>query len=797
MPPQEHETALDQKRAELALQEGERRYKFLADSLPQIVWTAKPDGNLDYYNQRWFEYTGLTFEQARDWGWKGVLHPDDLQRTIDNWTTALRTGNSFEIEYRFKRASDGSYRWHLGRGFAMRDAKGGITHWVGTCTDIHDQKQGQEASILESEERFKQAFQFAGTGMAIVGLDGSWVRVNSALCEIVGYSEEELFQKTFADITHPDDLERDLDNVRDLIAGRSRHYQMEKRYFHRDGHVVWIRLNASIVRSAAGAPLYFISQVEDVTARKRAEKELRNIQQFQETILRGISHGVHGIDCLGDIVFENPAASKMLGWDEADLVGTPAHPTMHHHRPDGSAYPVKDCPIHATLHDGQYRHVNDEVFWRKDGTSFPVEYSVAPIRSETGEITGAVVVFVDITERKRAEDELRAAKEAAEAATRTKSEFLANMSHEIRTPMNGVVGMTGLLLDTALDPEQRMFAETIRTSAESLLGIINDILDFSKIEAGKLTFEELAFDLRETVESTLDMLGSPARAKEIALSGFIDPAVPIHLHGDPGRVRQVLTNLIGNAIKFTNRGTVSLGVTAEMEMAGEVVLRFEVRDTGIGISKETQERLFQAFVQADGSTRRKFGGTGLGLAICRQLVEQMGGSIGVESEPGVGSAFWFTARFVRQSGVKAQDAGAVKKDNTQTPDALPGKLRILIAEDNIVNQRVALGQLAKLGCTADMVANGFEALEALRRIPYDIVLMDCQMPEMDGFQATREIRLRERGQRRVWIIAMTANTMSGDREACIAAGMDDYIGKPTRVEELRAALMRAPVPGRQ
>jgi len=660
-----------------------------------------------------------------------------------------------------------------------------------------------ELALHESEERFKLAFQFAGTGMAIVGLDGAWLRVNPSLCEIVGYTEEELFQKTFADITHPDDLERDLAHVRDLIEGRSRSYQMEKRYIHRDGHVVWIRLNASLVRDAAGAPLYFISQIEDITARKNAERELRSIQQFQETILKGISHGVHGVDCLGDIVFENPAAVKMLGWGETNMVGMPAHPTMHHHRPDGTPYPVGECPIHATLLDGQYRHVNDEVFWRKDGTSFPVEYSVGPIRSETGEITGAVVVFIDITERKRAEDELRAAKEAAEAATKIKSEFLANMSHEIRTPMNGVVGMTGLLLDTALDAEQRTFAETIRSSADSLLKIIDDILDFSKIEAGKLTFEELAFDLRETVEGTLGMLAGPAQAKGIALAGFIDPAVPVHLRGDPGRVRQVLTNLVSNAIKFTNHGTVSLGVNTTPGAAGKVTLRFEVKDTGIGISTETQKRLFQAFVQADGSTRRKFGGTGLGLAICRQLVEQMGGSIGIESALGKGSTFWFTARFARQSPAelpeaagpgKPSAAAASKKGAVQAPAAVPGRVRILVAEDNIVNQRVAIGQLAKLGCTGDTVANGFEALDALQRIPYDIILMDCQMPGMDGFQATREIRLRERGRRHVWIIAMTANTMSGDRDACITAGMDDYIGKPTRVEELHAALLRAPAP---
>jgi signal transduction histidine kinase/CheY-like chemotaxis protein len=402
------------------------------------------------------------------------------------------------------------------------------------------------------------------------------------------------------------------------------------------------------------------------------------------------------------------------------------------------------------------------------------------------------------------------AKLAAEEANRTKSEFLANMSHEIRTPMNGVLGMTELLLDSRLTDVQRRYAQNVHTSGQALLHIINDILDFSKIEAGKMALDVIDFDVRRTTAEVVELMGSRANAKNLALTCRVDEDVPHGVRGDPGRLRQVLFNLIGNAVKFTERGEVAITVGRSLShetCEKSCVLDFAVRDTGIGISAEAQGRLFQAFSQADGSTSRRFGGTGLGLVISKQLIELMGGEIEIESDPGAGSTFRFTVKVALSDTccslpapapaggpMRAGDAGAA-------PGAAGRSRRALLVEDNRVNQEVGKAMLRALGFDADISPDGRAGVEAAFIRPYDIVLMDCQMPEMDGYQATAAIREREmeiaaqlRGSgsapRRMPIIALTANAMKGDRERCLEAGMDDYLAKPFRKEQLEQMLAR-------
>jgi PAS domain S-box-containing protein len=526
---------------------------------------------------------------------------------------------------------------------------------------------------------------------------------------------------------------------------------------------------------------------QEVADRQRAQEALHESEGRIRLLLDSTAEAIYGIDREGRCTFCNPATLRLLGREKGDaLLGKDMHAEMHHSHTDGTPYPAADCQIYNSLHRGEGVHSDEDVFWRADGTCFPVEYWAYPIRKE-GEAVGAVVTFLDITERKRAEAGMLEAKEAAEAASLAKSEFLANMSHEIRTPMNGIIGMTELALDTSLTAEQTNYLSLVRSSADSLLHVINDILDFSKIEAGKLELEKTEFDIRDLLRDTLKTLSQRTDQKLLEICARVSPSVPKFLIGDPTRLRQLVVNLVGNAIKFTEEGNVILDAELEERTGDEVRLHLSVSDTGMGIPLEKQHVIFESFAQADGSTTRRFGGTGLGLTISRQLVELMGGRIWVESEVGKGSTFHFTCKF-QQGTVAASDQERI------AGRSLPG-LNVLVADNNPVNRKIFSEMLTnwRMNPTlADSGASALEQLEAAQKAgrAFPVVLLDALMPKVDGFQVLQRIQDNP-GLAGAVIMLLSGNRHLVDTARCRELGVKQYLTKPVGQSELLDAILTA------
>jgi PAS domain S-box-containing protein len=651
--------------------------------------------------------------------------------------------------------------------------------------DITERKRTEEA-LHESEDRFRVMADSCPSIMWLTNAEGEIEFINRAYRQFCGVTQEEVEGGKWRALIHPDDA---AEYVRAFQAAVREHtpFHAEARARRADGEWRWFASYVQPRFSPSGAFLGHVGLCPDITERKRAEEEVR----CSEEKFRQLAEHIHEVFWMmpptaDELLYISPAYEEVWGRTCESLYQNPMSRTEAIHPDDAErAHALFARQIQGEMIASEYR------IRTPDGHEKWIRDRAFPVRDAAGQLIRIVGIAEDIAEQKRHEQELVRAREGAEAANRAKSCFLANMSHEIRTPMNGVIGMVQLLFETDLTAEQRRYADVAQTCGETLLALIDQILDLSKIEAHKITLEKVSFNPCDIVEDVVRPLRVQASAKGLRIHWCASPEVPPLVRGDAHRLRQVLNNLAANAIKFTERGEVALDVAVARQGEGTATLRFTIYDTGIGIRPGEMETIFSPFTQADNSSTRKYGGTGLGLSISKQLVEMMGGTIGVNSREGQGSTFWFTAVFELMRPIEQQPLGERREERSPAAGGMTrieSDSRILLVEDNSTNTEVALAQLQKLGYKASAVANGAEAIVALEHGSYDLVLMDCEMPVMDGFEATR--RIRQSAHPAIPIIALTADAMSGDRNRCLTDGMNDYLTKPVEMDRLRDMLAK-------
>jgi PAS domain S-box-containing protein len=662
-------------------------------------------------------------------------------------------------------------------------------------TDITEQWRVDE-KLRASERKYRQLHESMIDAFVVIDMAGTIQEFNNSFEVMAGYTVEELSRFTYKDLTPEKWHAFESDIIRNQVLVRGYSDTYEKEYVRKDGTVFPVELRAFLIKDTHGKPVNMWAIVRDISKRRNAENALRESEEFARRLIDSSRDCIKVLDLEGRIVSMSSGGQNLLEIDDFALY---LNKSWIEFWKDADMEAAQNAVNQAKRGEaGTFQGYCETA----KGTPKWWKVVVTPIMDACGDTNRLLAVSHDITEMKLIHEELHRAKIAAEEANSAKSFFLANMSHEIRTPTNGVIGMTELLLDTELSVEQRKYAELIRQSGENLVLLISDILDFSKTEAHKIILEPRNFDLHAEITAIIEMLSLNTRSKYLEINCHMEPGVPQHVRGDAGRLRQIINNLLGNAVKFTEKGSVSLHISKVNENDQRTLLRFVVRDSGIGISIEKQEAIFKPFTQADVSTTRKFGGTGLGLSICKNLVELMDGEIGVESSAGNGATFWFTVVLEKQRGehvsCQAMDAESeppVVKKTTARPHT-----RLLLAEDDPINQMVASTFLNKLGYTFDIANNGVEALQALSERHYDLVLMDCMMPLMGGFEAVAIIRSSESDvlNHAVPVIALTAKAIVGDREACLAAGMNDYLRKPLRSLDLTEILEKwLPLEGSQ
>jgi PAS domain S-box-containing protein len=760
----------------------------ITDTAKDAIFMLDDGGCISFWNPAAERIFGHTAEEAMGRELHTFIAPERHQEAYKKQMDAIKDagqgltiGKTLELDALGKDGTEFPIEVSFS-SMAVKDQ----WHAVGIIRDITERKMAED-TIATERERFERVFEMSPIGIAIGGRDGMVMMSNLAFQNMLGYEEDELTGVHFRDFSHPGELEETLRLFNEMVEGRRSMYRIQKRFITKGGLVIWCDVLVAAVLNADGKYEYNFVMAEDITERKKAVERTHQQTEFLETVIQSLTFPFYVIDA-NDYTIKMANSEVGIG----DLTGTETCHAITHKSASPCNSDEHPCPLEEVKKTGKPVTI-EHIHYDMEGNPRNMQVHGYPVFDDNGNVVQMIEFSFDITERKRVHAELEAAKEAAEAASQAKSEFLANMSHEIRTPMNGVIGMIELALGAGLNDEQKEYINAARESAASMLGVISNILDFSKIEARSLDLDEKDFNLRRSVERTVVPIDAHARIKGLEFSYHIEPEVPEELRGDPMRLRQVISNLLDNAVKFTPKGKVSLNVSLAKgypAMEDSVVLLFIISDTGIGIPKEKTESIFMSFTQADSSSTREYGGAGLGLAICREIVMMMGGEISLKSKLGEGSTFYFTVRF----GLAAEKIEEpldlkVEMPTEKLHDRLEKEKKeahILIAEDNVVNQKVAASMLEKQGYKVAIVNNGLEALEALRKNSFDIVLMDVQMPEMDGLEATRSIRSDKSGEfdSEIPIIAVTAYAMEGDRERFLDAGMSGYISKPFNAEDL-------------
>jgi two-component system, sensor histidine kinase and response regulator len=774
----------DKKQVEERLRESEQRWRNIAETLPQLVWTATTEGGGDYFSAQTEQYTGRPEAELIGPGWLTVIHPDDRERTMKVWSAALQSETLYEVDFRIRRA-DGVYRWFTTRAAPLRDGSGRVFKWFGTCTDIEDGKQVEER-LRESEHRWRNLAETLPQFVFTTGADGVVDYFSARTTEYTGKPLSELLGTKWGSVIHPDDLERMTTSWLEAVE-RQQSYQIEHRIRRWDGEYRWFTTRAEAVRDSDGWIFKWFGTSTDVTNFKELEAELRHAKERLEVAIRSSNLSIWEYD-MPDAAIEHATETLTNVWESLGYeVGVDAPAAL-------SALIHPDDLARVTEENRRYLSDETKTFEtehrvrHKDGTYRWVLGRGVALRDPRGRALRFVGTSVDITAIKQIENDLLRAREAAETANRAKDEFLANVSHEIRTPMNAILGMTELALDSAPTDHQRQLLTTVRSAAKNLLGIINDLLDFSKIAAGKIALDEADFWLRAEVHDTVRALAARAHRKGLELICRVRDDVPDALFGDAGRLRQVLMNLVGNALKFTARGEVVVEVsmapgTTPTDADQVASLVFTIRDTGIGIARNKQAAIFRAFEQEDSSTTRRYGGTGLGLTISAQLAALMDGTITVESEPGRGSTFAFTARFTRSSSSEPQPSAP-------SPDVLEG-LRVLVIDDNETNRRILAEWLTSWRMRPAAVGDARSAFEALAQgeetgKPYSLILLDGRMPDVDGISLAVEILQQHGDSKRLILLSSDDSPVLATRSREV--GIRAYLLKPAQQSDLLDAI---------